>query len=94
MGQPPSFGAPQMPPSMGSQPDSTNPADFYTCPFSGQKFKKDNIMGLANHIVSKYPDKPGVCPICATKPGGDPNYVSVNLSAHFNLRHSDPSPVP
>ena len=63
--------------------------DYYTCPFSGVKFKKDNILGLGNHIISKYPDRPGICPICASAPDGIPDYVSQNLSAHFNLRHSD-----
>jgi len=32
-------------------------------------------------------NQPGVCPICASKPGGNPNYISPNLLAHMQLRH-------
>ena len=42
---------------------------------------------LVTHTMNNHGQKPGKCPICISKPYGDPNYVCPNLLAHMLIRH-------
>jgi Zinc finger, ZZ type/Drought induced 19 protein (Di19), zinc-binding len=67
---------------------SASTSGSLTCPVcyesvpGGESMFVDHVMGL--HGDSP---RPGTCPICATRPGGDPNYVSQNVVSHIRLRH-------
>jgi len=45
-------------------------------------------LSLVNHVTKYHKRHSGNCPICTSKPGGDPNYISQDLSAHMKLRHN------
>ncbi|CAF97188.1 unnamed protein product, partial [Tetraodon nigroviridis] len=39
------------------------------------------VLGLIGHVL------PQICPICAALPGGDPNHVTDDFTAHLTLEH-------
>ena len=54
-------------------PNMKNTSTF-TCPFC--KMANLDREKIVKHMQTQHPRKPGVCPICANEPHGDPNYVS------------------
>eukprot|EP00356_Strombidium_inclinatum_P009748 CAMPEP_0170483478 /NCGR_PEP_ID=MMETSP0208-20121228/3149_1 /TAXON_ID=197538 /ORGANISM="Strombidium inclinatum, Strain S3" /LENGTH=98 /DNA_ID=CAMNT_0010756531 /DNA_START=652 /DNA_END=945 /DNA_ORIENTATION=- len=48
----------------------------------------DHIIGAPHNINPKNGQKiNAACPICTSRPGGNPNYKSIDLAGHLELRH-------
>ncbi|XP_038207489.1 E3 ubiquitin-protein ligase KCMF1 [Zerene cesonia] len=59
----------------------------YTCPFCNRMGFTDT--GLMEHVTSDHSDTTlaVVCPVCASMPGGEPNFVTDDFAGHLTLEH-------
>ncbi|CAK1545702.1 unnamed protein product [Leptosia nina] len=59
----------------------------YTCPFCNRMGFTDT--GLMEHVTADHADTTlaVVCPVCASMPGGEPNFVTDDFAGHLTLEH-------
>eukprot|EP01102_Stenamoeba_stenopodia_P003763 TRINITY_DN1390_c0_g8_i1.p1 TRINITY_DN1390_c0_g8~~TRINITY_DN1390_c0_g8_i1.p1 ORF type:complete len:260 (+),score=45.01 TRINITY_DN1390_c0_g8_i1:390-1169(+) len=71
----------------GDYSDDDDAEPVFNCPYCA--VSNFTEASLVDHVEDEHPDetKPVVCPICASRPGGNPNYVSRDFHGHLSLRH-------
>ncbi|CAD0204802.1 unnamed protein product [Chrysodeixis includens] len=59
----------------------------YTCPFCNRMGFTD--IALMEHVTAEHADTTlaVVCPVCASMPGGEPNFVTDDFAGHLTLEH-------
>ncbi|CAB3233510.1 unnamed protein product [Arctia plantaginis] len=59
----------------------------YTCPFCNRMGFTDTA--LMEHVTAEHADTTlaVVCPVCASMPGGEPNFVTDDFAGHLTLEH-------
>ncbi|XP_026332176.1 E3 ubiquitin-protein ligase KCMF1 isoform X6 [Hyposmocoma kahamanoa] len=59
----------------------------YTCPFCNRMGFTDTA--LIEHVTAEHADTTlaVVCPVCASMPGGEPNFVTDDFAGHLTLEH-------
>ncbi|XP_041982954.1 E3 ubiquitin-protein ligase Kcmf1 isoform X2 [Aricia agestis] len=59
----------------------------YTCPFCNRMGFTDTA--LMEHVTADHADTnlAVVCPVCASQPGGEPNFVTDDFAGHLTLEH-------
>ncbi|KAJ2954807.1 hypothetical protein O0L34_g3115 [Tuta absoluta] len=59
----------------------------YTCPFCNRMGFTDT--SLIEHVTTEHADTTlaVVCPVCASMPGGEPNFVTDDFAGHLTLEH-------
>lgn len=59
----------------------------YTCPFCNKMGFTDTA--LMEHVTADHSDTnlAVVCPVCASMPGGEPNFVTDDFAGHLTLEH-------
>ncbi|XP_057675875.1 E3 ubiquitin-protein ligase KCMF1 [Corythoichthys intestinalis] len=62
----------------------------FTCPYCGRMGFTET--SLNEHVTAEHPETTTevICPICAALPGGDPNHVTDDFTAHLTLEHRAP----
>jgi hypothetical protein len=75
----------------GGESVSSEQHQSYTCPHCGRMGFTDLL--LLEHVSMEHVDVSAevVCPVCAAYPGGEPNHVVDDLSAHLMLEHRTPN---
>jgi len=66
---------------------STSQPKVFKCPFCGDEGFLEQEFCMHVLTVHAGDSTPVVCPVCATRPGGDPMYVSRNFHGHIEIRH-------
>ncbi|XP_072029736.1 E3 ubiquitin-protein ligase KCMF1-like [Amphiura filiformis] len=74
----------------GNEAITLEQAQSFTCPYCGKMGLTETT--LQEHVTSEHSDSSAevVCPVCAASPGGDPNHVTDDFSAHLTLEHRSP----
>ncbi|CAL8278945.1 unnamed protein product [Merluccius merluccius] len=62
----------------------------FTCPYCGRMGYTET--SLQEHVTAEHAETSTevICPICAALPGGDPNHVTDDFTAHLTLEHRAP----
>ncbi|XP_035996224.1 E3 ubiquitin-protein ligase KCMF1 [Fundulus heteroclitus] len=71
----------------GGDTVSVEQPQSFTCPYCGKMGFTET--SLQEHVTSEHSETSTevICPICAALPGGDPNHVTDDFTAHLTLEH-------
>lgn len=71
----------------GGEAASVEHPQSFTCPFCGRMGLTEST--LTEHVAAEHSESSIeiVCPVCASQPGGEPNHVTDDFSAHLALDH-------
>ncbi|XP_068191652.1 E3 ubiquitin-protein ligase KCMF1 [Antennarius striatus] len=74
----------------GGDTFSVEQPQSFTCPYCGKMGFTETL--LQEHVTSEHAETSTevICPICAALPGGDPNHVTDDFTAHLTLEHRAP----
>uniref|UniRef100_A0AAQ4RXS9 E3 ubiquitin-protein ligase KCMF1 n=1 Tax=Gasterosteus aculeatus aculeatus TaxID=481459 RepID=A0AAQ4RXS9_GASAC len=74
----------------GGDTFSVEQPQSFTCPYCGKMGYTET--SLQEHVTSEHAETSTevICPICAALPGGDPNHVTDDFTAHLTLEHRAP----
>ncbi|KAM9735475.1 LOW QUALITY PROTEIN: E3 ubiquitin-protein ligase KCMF1-like [Menidia menidia] len=74
----------------GGDTFSVEQPQSFTCPYCGKMGFTET--SLQEHVTSEHSETSTevICPICAALPGGDPNHVTDDFTAHLTLEHRAP----
>ncbi|XP_015910896.1 E3 ubiquitin-protein ligase KCMF1 isoform X1 [Parasteatoda tepidariorum] len=71
----------------GGEAASVEHPQSFTCPFCGRMGLTESA--LTEHVSAEHSESSAeiVCPVCASQPGGEPNHMTDDFSAHLALDH-------
>ncbi|GIZ01490.1 e3 ubiquitin-protein ligase KCMF1 [Caerostris extrusa] len=71
----------------GGETASVEHPQSFTCPFCGRMGLTE--AALTEHVSAEHSESSAeiVCPVCASQPGGEPNHMTDDFSAHLALDH-------
>ncbi|XP_072310823.1 E3 ubiquitin-protein ligase KCMF1 [Eucyclogobius newberryi] len=74
----------------GGDTFSVEQPQSFTCPYCGKMGFTET--SLQEHVTAEHAETSTevICPICAALPGGDPNHVTDDFTAHLTLEHRAP----
>uniref|UniRef100_A0A672IE65 E3 ubiquitin-protein ligase KCMF1 n=1 Tax=Salarias fasciatus TaxID=181472 RepID=A0A672IE65_SALFA len=74
----------------GGDTFSVEQPQSFTCPYCGRMGFTET--SLQDHVTAEHSETSTevICPICAALPGGDPNHVTDDFTAHLTLEHRAP----